>query len=197
MEFLSLDHIWGFIFLFFPGFVSVKVYHALVASDKYDFSKDLLGIIGYSVLNLFLNFWLLWLNLKYSWIFTEALPFYFSCLWLLFISPILWPLLIKYLLGLPFAKKHLIGNKKSAWDFYFNQRKGCWLIINLKNGERIGGNYSEKSYATSYPCKESIYLEEVWDLWEPGNEKKFKQIVQDTKGILILSDNINTIEFYN
>jgi hypothetical protein len=196
MEILKLENFWGFVFLFLPGFISVKTYHSMVASDKYDFSKDLFELVGYSLLNLIFNSWLILLNIKYDWIFKLNLYLYFSSIWILLICPVLWPLLIKYLLSLPISKKYLLGNKKSAWDFYFNQREGTWIIINLKNGKRVGGNYSDKSYATSYPCGESIFLEEQWELWDKTDNRKFKNKAESTGGVLVLSDNIESIEFY-
>lgn len=197
MEIFSFDNFLGFIFLFLPGFISIKVYHSMVASDKYDLSKDLLELIGYSLLNLILNIWLILLNIGAGWFFEEGFLFYLSCIWILLISPIVWPLCIKYILCSKFAKRYFLGNKKSAWDFYFSQRNGTWVIITLRNGDRIGGNYSENSFATSYPCKESIYLEEQWELWEKGDERKFKNKIGSTGGVLVVGDNIEKIEFYN
>ena len=42
------------------------------------------------------------------------------------------------------------------------------MIIHLKDGRRIGGRFDENSSASSFPAKEQIYIEEVWELDESG-----------------------------
>jgi len=43
------------------------------------------------------------------------------------------------------------------------------MIIHLKDGRRIGGRFDENSSASSFPAKEQIYIEEVWELDENEN----------------------------
>lgn len=89
--------------------------------------------------------------------------------------------------------KFLINPTKSAWDSFFSRRESYYVIVTLKNGKCIGGKYGLKSYSSTYPNPEGIYLEEVWKL----NEKNgFDEIVDQTAGILITENEISTIEFY-
>ncbi|MGE5437711.1 MAG: DUF6338 family protein [Syntrophothermus sp.] len=56
---------------------------------------------------------------------------------------------------------HPIGK---PWDFIFQNKEDYWIIVNLKNGLKIGGKYDSKSFSSSFPYKEQIYIEEVWTL---------------------------------
>ena len=55
------------------------------------------------------------------------------------------------------------------------------------------GRFDTNSFASSYPAKEQIYLEEVWELGEKGN---FVKRIDRSKGIVILGDEIVAIEFF-
>ncbi|MEX1013806.1 MAG: DUF6338 family protein [Candidatus Paceibacterota bacterium] len=54
--------------------------------------------------------------------------------------------------------------------------------------------FGTESYASNYPNKQQIYLQEVWDLDKDGN---FKSKIKRTDGILLLDSEILGIEFFN
>jgi len=91
-------------------------------------------------------------------------------------------------------RKYIISPLKLPWDAFFEQKKSCWVVIHLKNGEKIGGVYSDNSFTSAYPHKEQIFLQEKWLLDVKGN---FKKKQNRTNGVLILGDEIKIIEFYN
>jgi len=192
MELLTNDNISLFVILFLPGFISVKIHNLLVADENYDFTKNLFEIIGYSLLNFVLCSWLLFINAYYSWFVNFPFGFYTSIFLIFIIAPIFWPLLVEKILHSKKIKPHVISNSKSAWDFYFSKRETAWVIVHLKDGRQIGGKFGIKSFASPYPCKETIYIEELWNL-QAG---KFINIIPNTNGILIISDDIFAIEFF-
>lgn len=61
----------------------------------------------------------------------------------------------------------------------------------MSDGTKIGGVFSTKSYASSFPLDEQIYLEQVWELVNDD----FIMPVENSKGIIILGKNISSIEF--
>ncbi|WP_316812248.1 DUF6338 family protein [Pedobacter heparinus] len=196
MEFLKAENLFLFITLFLPGFISVKVYHSMVANDNYDFSKNLLEIVGYSIINFLLNSWLILVGLSNDWVFTQSFWIYPSILWIFFISPVLWPILLNKLLRWKFLRRYVLSNQKSAWDYYFNLRQSAYVIVHLKDGNRVGGYYGTLSYASRYPCKEALYLETAWELRDISDDRKFKRVVEQSAGLLILNENIEYIEFF-
>jgi hypothetical protein len=110
MDYLDNDKIFIFILLFLPGFLSVKVYSLIVADEKYDFSKNLLEIVGYGLLNFSLFSPLIFANFKYDWL--NEMPFlYFSLILItLFIAPCCWPFLFNFL-----------SNKTKLKSIFLNQ----------------------------------------------------------------------------
>ncbi|WP_276089693.1 DUF6338 family protein [Pedobacter sp. JY14-1] len=196
MEFLKAENLFFFITMFLPGFISVKVYHSIVANDNYDFSKNLLEIIGYSVINFLLNSWLILLGISNDWIFIQSSWIYPSIFWIFFISPVLWPIILNRLLRWRILKRYVLSNQKSAWDYYFNLRRSAYVIVHLNDGTRVGGYFGTNSYASRYPCKEALYLETAWELRDVSDERKFKKVAEQTNGLLILNGNIKYIEFF-
>lgn len=192
MDFISVDNIGLFIVLFLPGFISIKIHRLLIADEKYDFSKNLFEIIGYSLINFILLSWLILLNVYNDWLWTLSIWFFLSAIITLIIAPIFWPILFNKLLKSKWIKPHTISNFKSAWDFQFNKREPAWIIVHLKDGRTIGGRFGKKSFAAPYPCKENIYIEELWKL----QNGVFINPIPRTQGILIISDDIFAIEFF-
>jgi hypothetical protein len=165
----------------------------LIADEKYDFTKNLFEIIGYSLINFVLFSWLIVINDYNNWIKVFPAGFYTSAFIVLIVGPLIWPLILNRVLNSKMIKPHVISSSKSAWDFIFTKRNGAWVIVHLKDGRKIGGKFSTKSFASPYPCKETIYIEELWEL----EGSKFVNIIPRTNGILIISDDIFAIEFFN
>jgi Family of unknown function (DUF6338) len=82
---------------------------------------------------------------------------------------------------------------EKPWDFVFIQRKPYWAIVTLKDGMKIAGRYDSASFASSAPAPEQLYLEETWVLNADGG---FERPRKETAGILILSSEIVTVEFF-
>jgi hypothetical protein len=75
----------------------------------------------------------------------------------------------------------------------FGQRKRYWVIVTLKDGEKIAGRYDTKSFASSTPSPEQIYLEEAWNLNVDGG---FERRREESAGILVISSEIRSVEFF-
>ncbi|MCO5937224.1 DUF6338 family protein [Mucilaginibacter sp. RB4R14] len=192
MSLLTDNNIALFIVLFLPGFISVKIHRLLVADEKYDFTKNLFEIVGYSLMNFILFSWLLFINFKYSWHQIFPTGFFLSIFVVFIVGPFFWPLILNRILRSEIIKPYVISSSKSAWDFHFTKRKASWIIVHLKDGRKIGGKFGSKSFAAPYPCKETIYIEELWKL----ESDRFINIIPQTAGILIISDDIFAIEFF-
>ena len=80
------------------------------------------------------------------------------------------------------------------WDYVFAQRKSYWVKVTLKDGTVIAGRYGDKSFASSAPAPEQIYLEQTWVL---NNNGGFERAKNDTAGVLILSSEISYVELRN
>ena len=67
------------------------------------------------------------------------------------------------------------------------------FFVHLRNGGVVGGKYDSNSYASSYPAKEQIYIEELWLLDEKRN---FVSRIDRTKGSIVLGEDILAVEFF-
>ena len=193
MDIWQIDRLALFLVFSIPGFVSMKVYDLLIPGERRDFSKSLLEVIGYSALNLALLSWLIIL-IHSKGFYDRHQPLYFGSLFLiLFVFPALWPFVYRKVSSWSFVSKQIIHPIEKPWDYVFGKRQCFWVIVHLKDKRKIGGRYSTSSFASSYPAKEQIYLEEVWELGEKGN---FVKPIERSKGIVILGDEIMAIELF-
>jgi hypothetical protein len=106
------------------------------------------------------------------------------------VLPILWPVLFYNLAKIPFFRTRLTP---TAWDHFFNLKEDCFILLHLKNGLMLGGLYTAKSFASSYPEKEDLYLSELWKLDENG---AFREPIENSGGLLISFEEVNFIEIF-
>ncbi len=174
-----------------PGFISLKAYELLSPQHPSDIKNQLLNATTYSCIYyaLFI-FPILWFensNLKES--VAANYLFYIS---ILLIVPALWAFFWKKCRISKIGQKIFSHPLAKPWDFVFQQRDPFWVIIELKDGTKIGGLYSEKSFSSNSPADEQIYLEQRWNLNEAGGLEKKRE---STKGIIISASEIKYIEF--
>lgn len=81
----------------------------------------------------------------------------------------------------------------TAWDYYFNKKEPCFVVITLKSGKSIYGLFSDKSFASSEQTERDLYIEKTYNF---NDETEWKEIPRN-KGIYINKEDIETIEFYS
>ncbi|MDZ7860599.1 MAG: DUF6338 family protein [Candidatus Krumholzibacteriota bacterium] len=192
MDIWSIDKIQLFLAFFIPGFISIKTYSLLVPGERFDFTKQLAEVIGYSALNYAVFSWMLIPQIS-NCISNHTYLLIIVILVVLLIAPILWPIIILKILKWKWVKEHVISSISKPWDYVFGKKESYWAIVHLKDGRKIAGVYAAKSFSSSYPAKEQIYLEQVWMLSDEG---KFERKVARSKGILIIGDEILAIELF-
>lgn len=97
----------------------------------------------------------------------------------------------KYLRELQWLQKFVPHPTQKPWDYVFSKRRTYWVIVTLKNGNKIAGMYGPNSFASSAPAEEQIYLEQLWVLNE---DEGFDRPAEQTCGIIVLSSEILSIE---
>ncbi|MFA6924678.1 MAG: DUF6338 family protein [Bacteroidales bacterium] len=188
----TIDKLKLFLLFFIPGFIAMKIYQLIISSEKTNFSEAIFEAIGFSCINFVLFSWVLIPIHRNNFYEEYTLWYYILMFLILFVTPVLLSILFICLTKLKFFKKHTINLVKSSWDFLFQQKEDYWVVVHLKDGRKIGGRYGSKSFASSYPRKETIYIEELWKM----ENNKFLKRVDKTKGIIILGDEILCIEFF-
>ncbi len=181
-----------FLIFFIPGFISLKIYDLIVPTEQRYFSKSLYEIFAYSSLNFAALSWLIYLIVHFK--ANENHPFWYgvALIFIMLICPAIWPFFLVKLSSCKCIAKLIVHPIKKPWDYIFGKKEPYWIIITLKDGRKIGGKYDNKSFSSSYPAEEQIYLEEVWQLNEDG---KFLNAIDGSKGILMSGSDILAIEF--
>jgi len=172
----------------------MQIYRLLMPAKALDWQNSIIEGLFYSSINY--GFCLPLLSLILYLFTIKANPFmlFFVGLFVLFVAPIIWPIIFTKMVKSKKIFKNLQIPFPKAWDFFFDKRKPCFVLIHLKNGKLIGGYYGINSYATSYPNEGDLYLELVY---ETDNLGHFGKCIQDSKGMLIRQNDYDYIELFS
>lgn len=191
MNIWELDKLYLFILFVVPGFIALKTYELCFPNIQKDSSKQLIDAVTYSCVNYaFMFIFIRWVEMSEMQTQSPNLYvlFYF---FVIFISPILLVLSWRNVRSTNLVQSKAPHPTGKPWDYVFSQREPYWVKVTLKDGQILGGLYSSKSFASSNPEPEQIYLEQTWVLDKDG---AFERAKNDTAGILILSAEISHVE---
>ncbi len=181
-----------FIAFVVPGFIAIKVYELLSPSRQIDSSKQLIDAISYSCLNYAILLWPIFMVESSELRSCHPQIYALFYMGVLFAAPVLLVIFWKYLRERDWIQKFVPHPTQKPWDYVFAQRHTYWVIVTLRNGEKIAGMYGPSSFASSAPSQEQIYLEEQWILNKDGG---FDRKAEQTAGIIIPSSEIRSVEF--
>jgi hypothetical protein len=179
-----------FIAFVIPGFISMKVYGLLSPGDRDNSFKQVTDAVAYSCIDYALLSWAIYL------IAANDTPVYLRagfCLFALFIFPVILAYAWDRLRATKWFQArapHPIGK---PWDYVFGKHEPYWVIATLKDGTKIAGRYGGKSFTSSAPDREQIYLEETWVLNADGG---FERAKGQTAGTIITSTEIASVELF-
>ncbi len=193
MDIWQIDKLALFLIFFIPGFISVKIYDLLIPAEERDFSRSLFEVIGYSCLNFAALSWLIILIHLGNFQGKHQIWYFLLLFCIIFIVPVLWPFILLKLSSCKIIAKHIVHPIRKPWDYIFGKKESFWTVVHLKDGRKIGGKFDTNSFASSCPAEEQIYLEEVWELNEKG---EFIKPIERSKGIIILREEILSVEFF-
>lgn len=191
MDIWEVDKFILFLAFVIPGFISIKAYQLIFPGTERATSDQLIDAIAYSSINYAILI-LPILGIERGSLKTSCPLFYYIFYGFVFIlAPIIWVLIWKYLRTRDFFQRNAPHPTAKPWDYVFSQRKPYWVKVTLKDGNIIAGRYADKSFASSAPAEEQIYLEETWIINENG---AFERKKNNTAGTIILSSEISHIE---
>jgi hypothetical protein len=185
------------LFLLVPGFIFIRVFDNLLPGRLRSFGQQVIDIVCWSFT--ILAFWLLPTLIVFglsqrlsAWLFYLLL----GALILLgvFGSPILLAYIFYRLDKRGTIKNWGTHQSPTSWDWFFSNRKGNhYVCFYLKEGTQLGGYFGERSFATSSPNAQQIYVEEIWRLDEDG---RFVEQVEETDGAIVNREDCTRIEFF-
>ncbi|HCQ6956069.1 TPA: hypothetical protein OL683_004759 [Citrobacter freundii] len=192
MDILEKGKLLLFVLFIMPGFISMKIYSLFHPSADRDTSKLLIDVVSYSCINyafLIVPIYAVETNNVYS---THPFLYYLFFFFVLIVLPVVLPLLLLVIRRCQYIRKYLPHPTGRPWDYFFSKNQCCWVLVTLKSGKKYGGLYGYDSFASGSPEPEQIYLEKHWALDEDGD---FDHELQDTLGIVILTSEIESVEF--
>lgn len=194
MDALEADKILLFLFCVVPGFVALKAYETMSGWRLGDTSRQLMDALTYSFANYVVCAFPVWWMHQHD--VPKEHPFWYGLFWLftVLILPVslslgFWKLRTSSFMQSSFP--HPVGR---AWDYFFSKRTQHWVIVTLKDGRQFAGKYGVRSFSSSAPHPEQLYLEEAWKLNDAGG---FDRSRRDTAGIIILGSEIVSVELFN
>lgn len=192
MDIWETDKLVLFIAFVIPGFLSIKFYQLIFPSTVRSASDQIVDAIAYSCINYALLFWAVVYVQEHNLKAVHPSLYYLFYVFVLFISPLLLVLVWKWLRTHERFKGSAPHPTAKPWDFVFEKSKPYWIVVYLKNGKTVGGKYSGKSFASSYPVEEQIYLEEAWIVTDEGI---LDRPIKRSAGVLVMASEISYLEF--
>lgn len=193
MDIWETDKLLIFIGFVIPGFVSLKIYGLLQPSAPKESVNQLIDAISYSCINYALLFFPIYMVEKCQIQSAFPISYILFYAFVLFGAPVIWPFILMNLRTTKFFQRAMPHPTEKPWDYVFGQLKPYWVIVTLTDGKKIAGKYCTSSFASSSPAPEQLYLEEAWTMNDEGG---FERKRTQTAGIMILSPDIATIEFF-
>jgi len=188
---LEQQKLFLFIVLVFPGLVSMVVYRLLLPAAPIEWTSGLIQGLFYSIGNFAICSPVLvifdLLRASHPIIASLLVPL------VLLVGPILWPVVLVWLLQADWVARRLQLPFPTGWDFFFHQRVPCFVLITLKDGRKIGGFFDPRSYAGSFPNHGDIYVRHVYKVDVNG---EFAGPVKGSLGFWIRKDEYSLIEFF-
>jgi hypothetical protein len=123
----------------------------------------------------------------------QAFLYWLAILSLLILGPVAWPFLLRKLFRWKWLARHIQLPYPTSWDFFFDKREPVFLLFRLTDGSMLGGLWSGRSYAASFPNDGDIYLEAVYSLTPSG---AFIEPVPESKGALLRRDQYVAVEIF-
>ena len=79
----------------------------------------------------------------------------------------------------------------TAWDQMFQNRGSCFVRVRLRDGAWAGGWYGSRSYATSYPQPNELFLQTAWVMAPDG---RFVRPIARSAGLHVRGSDIDMLE---
>lgn len=193
MKDLSLTNLILFFAFVFPGFLSMRVWSLLHPSKTANLKDSFLDAVAFSIVNFVIFFYPISLLGDPGFVKDNLLLTYLFVTIIFFAAPILWPAILLHILRRISKRGIILDLFPSAWDYFFGKKQGCWVIVHLKDGRRIGGLFDSESFASSFPREGSIYIQELWQLDASGN---FSAKVPQTLGAVFHAGEYSLIELF-
>jgi len=183
-----------------PGFVWSAVMSILVPARQTATQLRFVEFLTLSCINHGLWSWALFLIFQTGFVDRHIIWSSWLLFGIIFMSPLTLGILSGLLRQREFVGRFLnwlglptLHHIPQAWDWHFSQGKPYWILARLRDGSKVYGLFHQNSFAASDLENRDLYLEAQFRLTDGGEWAP----VEDSGGVLIMADQIATIEFRN
>jgi Family of unknown function (DUF6338) len=187
----ATDRLILFLAFVIPGFISLKSYQLLFPGEVQPTSEQLIDAVAYSAINYALLSVPIIAVARSDWLTLWPWAYYLFFAFVVFIAPIVWVAVWKFLRGSKLLQKYAPHPVGKPWDYVFAKKEPYWVKVHLKDGTVVAGKYGYRSFSSSAPAEDQIYLEESWVLKDNG---AFERPIRRTAGVIVTGE-IVYIEF--
>lgn len=85
---------------------------------------------------------------------------------------------------------------QTSWDFAFDHEQDLLLVVELKDGSRIGGYYGKRSHSGFGSRTRDLFLEERWDISPDDGSMSGPPTERHSVGIWIDADEMRLVDHY-
>ena len=185
-----------FVVFVVPGFIAWRTYQWRRPQGEQKAADAIVDIVAFSVVTS-----LLWYRTKWvAWPETGIGALLFALQ--VFITPIAVALAYQWIVEFCAERNWITSPHPRAWDFIFNSlayrkkgigENGLFLVVTLKNGDKVAGVFSEPGFASLWPYNRDLLLGPVWQM----EEGRPARVVAGSIGLYVDSARIETIEVFD
>lgn len=190
---LDINTVQLFVVFVVPGLVSMLVYRLVMPSRATEWSEALIGGLLFSSINLIVLWPLISIVLRISGGLGTGIAQWLLAIGVLLVAPAIWPALLAKAFRWKWVASRINVPFPTAWDWFFDARETCFVLVHLKDGGLLGGYWGTDSYASSFPNDGDIYLEAVYKVDEDG---VFGAPTDHTKGALLRKSEYSYFELF-
>ena len=85
---------------------------------------------------------------------------------------------------------------QTSWDFAFNHEQDLLLVVELRDGSRVAGDYGKRSHSGYGTRTRDLFLEERWDVSSDDGSISRPPAERHSVGIWIDADEIRLVDHY-
>lgn len=176
-----------------PGLVALMVYDLLVPTERRDFGASFIQVVTFSGINIILWSWSPLVVNPGRLAVERPWWSYPLAIVALLVSPAFLAWAWYRLRNAKFMQGRVSSTAPSGWDAFFGRGESCLVLFHLKNGEKIGGLFADRSDASTFPNPQQVYGEELWKLDEEYN---LVERIPRSMGGIINKEDCDYVEFF-
>ncbi len=162
---LKIEQLYLIAWFVLPGAISMFMYGLRYPQKEFRLQEKIVEAICFSLVNFILVGYPLFLFVGLS---VTSVYFWLCSLVAMLFTPVLWVLLFIWIMRIIERRGWILPRAKTAWDDFFAVKRECWIQVEMSDGRLIGGIFSGKSFASSYPDPGHLYIEELWTVDAEG-----------------------------